>query len=92
MMAALGQQDLGGAVEIFLTMWVDGPHRKPADDNAQVREQVRQMVTRALRLSWLASNCKGLDLPAIGSYQRCARPHSLSLATKMRPISMQSAS
>ena len=34
MMAALREQDLGSAVEIFLTMWVDGPHRTPADVNA----------------------------------------------------------
>jgi len=27
MLQALGQQDLAGALEVFLTMWVDGPYR-----------------------------------------------------------------
>jgi pimeloyl-ACP methyl ester carboxylesterase len=85
MTAALGQQDLGGAVEIFLTMWVDGPHRKPGDINAQVREQVRQIVTRALRLSRLAPNCKGLDPPAIGRLSELRAPALIVLGDKDAP-------
>jgi pimeloyl-ACP methyl ester carboxylesterase len=85
MMAALGQQDLGGAVEIFLTMWVDGPNRKPADVNAQVREQIREMVTRALRLSRLAANCKGLDPPAIGRLSEVRAPALIVLGDKDAP-------
>ena len=74
MMAALREQDLGSAVEIFLTMWVDGPNRTPADVNAQVREQVREMAARALRLSRLAPNCTGLDPPAIGRLSEVGAP------------------
>jgi pimeloyl-ACP methyl ester carboxylesterase len=82
MIAALGQQDLGGAVEIFLTMWVDGPHRTAADVNSQVREQVREMVTRALRLSRLAPNCIGLDPPAIGRLSEVRAPTLIVLGDK----------
>jgi pimeloyl-ACP methyl ester carboxylesterase len=85
MMAALGQQDLGGAVEIFLTMWVDGPHRTPSDVNAQIREQVREMVTRGLRLSRLAPNCKGLDPPAIGRFSEVRAPALIVLGDKDAP-------
>jgi len=85
MMTALGQQDLGGAVEIFLTMWVDGPHRTAADVNAQVREQVREMVTLALRLSRLAPNCKGLDPPAIGRLSDVRAPALIVLGDKDAP-------
>lgn len=30
MMQSLAYQDLSGAVEVFLTMWVGGPHRTPS--------------------------------------------------------------
>jgi pimeloyl-ACP methyl ester carboxylesterase len=66
MMQALSRQDLSGAVEVFLTMWVDGPYRKPTEVNSPVRERVREMVTRCFGLSRLAPNCKGLEPPAVG--------------------------
>jgi 3-oxoadipate enol-lactonase len=66
MRQSLVHQDLSGAVEVFLTMWVDGPHRTPAEVNPQVRERVREMVTRSFHLSRLAPNCKGLEPPAAG--------------------------
>lgn len=66
MMQSLGQQDLSGAVEVFLTMWVDGPYRTPGEVNPLLRERVREMVTHAFRLSRLAPNCKGLEPPAAG--------------------------
>jgi len=66
MIESLGRQNLNDAVEVFLTMWVDGPRRTPAEVNPHVRERVREMVTRAFRLSRLAPNCKGLEPPAAG--------------------------
>lgn len=64
MIQALGQQDLSGAVEVFLSMWVDGPYRTAEEVNPLVRERVREMVTRAFPLSRLAPNCRGLEPPA----------------------------
>jgi len=64
MIQALGQKDLSGAVEVFLSMWVDGPYRTAEQVNPLVRERVREMVTRAFPLSRLAPNCKGLEPPA----------------------------
>jgi len=78
MIGALGKQNLNGAVEVFLHMWVDGPYRKPQEVDFGVRERVREMVTRAFPLSRLAPNCKGLEPPAIGSYPRCTCRHWLS--------------
>lgn len=74
MIGALGQQNLSGAVEVFLTMWVDGPHRPPDEVSPVVRDQVRQMVTRAFRLSRLAPNCKGLEPPAAGRLSEVNTP------------------
>ena len=65
MMQALGRREVNEAVEVFLTMWVDGPYRRPEEVNPLVREQAREMVTRSLGLSQLAPNCKGLEPPAI---------------------------
>jgi 3-oxoadipate enol-lactonase len=66
MMQALGQRDLSAAVDVFLTMWVDGPYRSPAVVDSLVREGVREMVSRAFPLSRLAPNCKGLEPAAAG--------------------------
>jgi len=64
MVSALGRRDLEGAVEAFLSMWVDGPYRTSAEVSSLVRERVRDMAARALRLSRLAPNCRGLEPPA----------------------------
>jgi pimeloyl-ACP methyl ester carboxylesterase len=40
---ALDADDLDRAVEIELGMWVDGPHRSPADVDPAVRDFVREM-------------------------------------------------
>lgn len=39
MIRALEQRDLTGAVEVFLSMWVDGPSRTPAQIDPAVRDQ-----------------------------------------------------
>jgi 3-oxoadipate enol-lactonase len=85
MMQALGQQDLSGAVDVFLTMWVDGPYRKPEEVNPLVRENVREMVTRSLGLSRLAPNSKGLEPPAIGRLSEVHLPTLIVLGEKDAP-------
>ena len=64
MIGALQQRNLNEAIEVFLTMWVDGPTRTPAQVDSLVRERVRDMVTHSLPMSRLAPNCKGLEPPA----------------------------
>ena len=66
MMKARGQRDLSGAVEVFRTMWFDGPYRKPGEVSRVVRERMREIVTQSFRLSRLAPNAKGLEPTAIG--------------------------
>lgn len=85
MIQALGQQNLSGAVEVFLTMWVDGPYRTPDEVNPLVRERVREMVTRAFRLSRLAPNCKGLEPPALGRLSAVRVPTLVVLGDKDTP-------
>jgi|SRR5579871_2407542 len=85
MMGALGQQDLNAAVEIFLTMWVDGPQRTPEEVNPFLRERVREMAARSFRLSRLAPNCKGLEPPAAGRLLRVRAPTLVILGDKDAP-------
>ncbi len=65
MLQALEQRDLAGAVEVFLTMWVDGPYRTAADINPVIRERVRAMVAHAFPMSRHAPNVHGIEPPAI---------------------------
>jgi pimeloyl-ACP methyl ester carboxylesterase len=85
MISALGRQDLGGAVEVFLTMWVDGPYRTPAEVNPAVRERAREMATRALQLSRQAPNCKGLEPPAAGRLSEVHVPTLVVLGERDAP-------
>jgi pimeloyl-ACP methyl ester carboxylesterase len=85
MMRALGQRDLNGAVEEFLTMWVDGPYRSSAEVDPFVRERVREMATRAFQLSRLAPNCKGLEPAAAGRLRELDVPTMVVLGDKDAP-------
>jgi hypothetical protein len=85
MMRAFGQKDLSGAVDIFLAMWVDAPHRTPAEVDPAVRERIREMVTQAVRLSRLAPNCKGLEPPAAGRLKEVKAPMLVILGDKDAP-------
>jgi pimeloyl-ACP methyl ester carboxylesterase len=85
MMSALARQDLNGAVETFLTMWVDGPQRKPEDVDPLVRARCREMATGAFRSSRLAPNCKGLDPPAAGRLSEVRSPTLAVLGDKDAP-------
>lgn len=47
---ALEQGDLDGAVELNLRLWVDGPHRAPAQVNPDVRARVATMQRQAFQI------------------------------------------
>lgn len=85
MVEALGRKDLDSAAELFLTMWVDGPYRKPGDIHPEVRERVREMVTRSFGLSRLAPNVRGIDPPAIGRLSAVSAPTLIVLGDKDAP-------
>jgi pimeloyl-ACP methyl ester carboxylesterase len=85
MIGALGQQKLAEAVEIFLTMWVDGPYRSPEEVDTRVRERVREMVTVAFPLTRLAPNCKGLEPPAVGRLAEVRVPTLVVMGDKDAP-------
>jgi pimeloyl-ACP methyl ester carboxylesterase len=82
---ALARQDLNGAVETMLTMWVDGPQRKPEEVNPLVRARCREMVSLAFRLSRLAPNCTGLEPPAAGRLSEVRAPTLIVLGDKDAP-------
>ncbi len=63
---ALAQGDLADVVEIFLTMWTDGPYRTPEQVNPVVRERLRVMATHTLPLTKFAPAVKELEPPAAG--------------------------
>lgn len=44
---ALEKEDLDGATELNLKMWVDGPRRTPEEAPASVRERIREMQRHA---------------------------------------------
>ena len=85
MLEALQQRDLARAVEVFLTMWVDGPYRTPSQVDPAVRERVRQMVAHAFPLSRLAPNAKGLEPPAIGRLAEVRAPTLVVLGDRDAP-------
>ena len=85
MLQALGRKDLSGAAELFLTMWVDGPYRKPEEVDPEVRERAREMVTRSFGLSRLAPNSRGIDPPAISRLCEVRTPTLIVLGDKDAP-------
>ena len=85
MVQALGRQDLAGAVEVFLIMWLDGPYRTPAQVDPVVRERVREMVAQAFSSSRLAPNAVGLEPPAIGRLAEARLPTLIVLGDQDAP-------
>ena len=85
MLQALEQRNLSAAVEVFLTMWVDGPNRTPAQVDPGVRERVRRMVTHAFPMSRHAPNSRGLEPPAAGRLSGVTAPTLVVLGEKDAP-------
>jgi pimeloyl-ACP methyl ester carboxylesterase len=85
MLQALDRRDLNAAVEVFLSMWVDGPYRNPGEVNPLVRARIGEMVTKAFRLSRQAPNCKGLEPSAAGRLAEVRVPTLVVLGEKDAP-------
>jgi 3-oxoadipate enol-lactonase len=66
MMEALSRGELDDAVEVFLTMWTDGPTRTPGQVDPTVRERIRVMAAHSLPLSQQVPDFRELDPPAAG--------------------------
>jgi len=64
--ALLEKDDLDGATELNLKLWVDGPHRESQQVNPEVRELVREMQLNIFRKE-IPENVEEIDLdpPAI---------------------------
>jgi pimeloyl-ACP methyl ester carboxylesterase len=65
--AALEKDDLEGATELNLRLWVDGPHREGDQVNPEVRELVREMQLNIFKKE-IPEDVEEIDLdpPAIG--------------------------
>lgn len=64
--AALEEEDLDGATELNLKMWVDGPKRTPDEVDPSVRERVREMQRLAFSTIFPAGAVeRDLEPPAI---------------------------
>ncbi|HEX7733369.1 MAG TPA: alpha/beta hydrolase [Ktedonobacteraceae bacterium] len=72
---ALEDEDLDGATELNLRMWVDGPKRQPSEVDSQVRELVREMQRHAFATVF-PENAIELDLdpPAIDRLNEVQAP------------------
>ena len=73
------QRRLDEAVEIFLTMWVDGPNRSPVHVDVQVRERARAMAAQALPLSRDVPVFQELDPPAVARLAEILAPTQIVL-------------
>lgn len=82
---ALSRRDVAGAVEVFLTMWVDGPNRKPHEVAPGIRERLRAIVTHAFAMSRLAPNSVGIEPPAIGRLAEIQAPTLVVLGDQDAP-------
>lgn len=85
MMGALRERNLDAAVDVFLTMWVDGPNRSATEVDSIGRERIREMVTRSFQLSRLAPNSKGLEPAAAGRLAEVSVPTLVVLGDKDAP-------
>jgi pimeloyl-ACP methyl ester carboxylesterase len=85
LMQALSQGMAKDAVEIFLTMWTDGPYRAPEQVDPAVREHIRTMVAHSLPLSRLAPDFQELDPPAVGRLAEIQAPTLIVLGDKDTP-------
>jgi 3-oxoadipate enol-lactonase len=79
---ALGREALAEAVEVFLTMWTDGPDRMPDQVDLAVRERLREMATHAFPLSRIAPNFQEIDPPAAGRLAEVQAPMLIVLGDR----------
>src|SRR5262249_13800902 len=71
---ALAQGDLAAAVEVFVTMWTDGPYRTPEQVDPAVRERVRGMASKTIPHIRDAASFGELKPPAFGRLAEIRAP------------------
>ena len=74
MRQALEQYDDDAATECHLSMWMDGPYRRPAQISPDVRARVRTMVMGGMRHMRQTSGFRELEPPAIGRLAEIQAP------------------
>ncbi len=82
MLTALMQKNLASAVDEFLTLWIDGPYRTPAQVASSIRASAREMATHSFPLTRLAPNVQELLPPAIGRLAEIHAPLLVVLGEK----------
>lgn len=82
MMQAVERQDQSAAVEIFLTMWVDGPKRTPAQIDPEVRERLSEMAANSSTKDDENAEFKELEPPAVGRLSEIKAPTLIVLGEK----------
>jgi 3-oxoadipate enol-lactonase len=85
MMEALSHGALDDAVELFLTMWTDGPTRTPDQVDPAVRERIRAMAAHSLPLSRVVPDFQELDPPAVGRLAAIQAPTLIVLGSHDTP-------
>jgi pimeloyl-ACP methyl ester carboxylesterase len=85
MMEALSQSAIDDAVEIFLTMWTDGPSRSPDQVDPAVRERIRVMAAQSLPRSRLVPDFRELEPPAVGRLAAIKAPTLIVLGARDTP-------
>jgi pimeloyl-ACP methyl ester carboxylesterase len=91
--AAMDRGDVPGAVEIETRMWVDGPHRQPAEVDARVRERVTAMNAAIFaRIDEVeAAEERELDPPVVDRLDAIAAPTLIVLGALDQPDATASA-
>jgi 3-oxoadipate enol-lactonase len=79
---ALSAGALADAVEVFLTMWTDGPDRTPEQVDPAARARIRAMVTHTLSQDRPAPNIQELEPPALGRLTEIEAPTLIVLGEK----------
>jgi pimeloyl-ACP methyl ester carboxylesterase len=82
LMQSLSQGAVAEAVEIFLTMWTDGPTRSPEQVDPAVREDIRTMAAHNFSLGRPPADFRELDPPAVGRLKEIQAPTLIVLGDK----------
>ena len=72
--AALERDDIAGANELELRLWVDGPYREPHGVDPQLRAWVGSMNAASPAVTWTGAGERPLDTPAADRLAEIACP------------------
>lgn len=83
--AAFEAGDFEKVIDLELAMWVDGPHRTPDQVPAHVREQVREMERRNLKINTDGYKSAPLEPPAYNRLHEVKTPTLVIYGTGDQP-------